>query len=242
VVSNGSGNGSRSARGPARGDMSGRSAKRASSREDPDPTPVLDSANGEPMVPISQLRRIEAQLATFRTRNGALEGEVAGLRVEAQAERHRHQDELSRLRLGLQNRDRELLALQAETQEMNRAIKELMVAMPDKAVAPQSVQQFTSQAATRQPMNSSSASQPIAQQAGSATLAFGAVPVQFPVGSPPRGPLRQVRGGVGDGAVFWHTNMATGAASLMPRTPPPGAARVLLAARPAVMPYAMSSY
>jgi len=65
-------------------------------------------SGAEPVVPISQLRRVEAQLESFRTRNAALEGEVAGLRAEAQAVKQDLDDEILRLREELQHKDMQL--------------------------------------------------------------------------------------------------------------------------------------
>ncbi|CAE7578928.1 unnamed protein product, partial [Symbiodinium pilosum] len=52
--------------------------------------------------------RVEAQLASFRTRNAALEGEVAGLRAEAQAVKQGLDAEIERLRQELQSKDFQL--------------------------------------------------------------------------------------------------------------------------------------
>eukprot|EP00439_Symbiodinium_sp_Y106_P061278 s2379_g9.t1 len=66
------------------------------------------STGAEPMVSISQLRRVEAQLESYRTRNAALEGEVAGLRAEAQAVKQGLDAEIERLRRELQSKDPQL--------------------------------------------------------------------------------------------------------------------------------------
>lgn len=66
------------------------------------------STGAEPMVSISQLRRVEAQLESYRTRNAALEGEVAGLRAEAQAVKQGLDAEIERLRRELQSKDAQL--------------------------------------------------------------------------------------------------------------------------------------
>ncbi|CAE7892826.1 unnamed protein product [Symbiodinium microadriaticum] len=52
--------------------------------------------------------RVEAQLESYRTRNAALEGEVAGLRAEAQAVKQGLDAEIERLRRELQSKDAQL--------------------------------------------------------------------------------------------------------------------------------------
>eukprot|EP00439_Symbiodinium_sp_Y106_P063632 s2379_g9.t2 len=52
--------------------------------------------------------RVEAQLESYRTRNAALEGEVAGLRAEAQAVKQGLDAEIERLRRELQSKDPQL--------------------------------------------------------------------------------------------------------------------------------------
>jgi len=195
--------------GRGNGAISNRQA-RARSLEDPPEAPAPNGA-AEPMVPISQLRRIEAQLATFRTRNGALEGEVAGLRSEAEAVRQRFEDEFEKLKKELQSKDqelkqrnKELLALQAETQETSKALQELMASSADKANSFEAQAQAAAQAAMT--------------PAGIATLT-----PRITGHASPNLQLRAARGA--DGTALWGYQPATG--KLVPKTPPRTAQRVL---------------
>lgn len=72
-------------------------------------------ANKVEVDPASHMRQLEAQLASFRTRNAALEGEVAQLRAEAQAVQQAHEEQLRRLRQELENKE---LQLQQKEQDL----------------------------------------------------------------------------------------------------------------------------
>lgn len=137
-----------SARGP------GRATVRTSKEEIP---PLAQSDNGLPvgvssgsdeqMVPLSQLRHLTAQLEATRNRNGALEGEISGLRAEAEAVKQRYEEEILRLLQELkrkdeelQHRDKELTAVLEGTQEQRHSQSELWTSIAgDQASQPSSV-------------------------------------------------------------------------------------------------------
>ncbi|CAJ1456643.1 unnamed protein product [Effrenium voratum] len=75
------------------------------------------------------LRRLEVQLAGFKTRNAALEGEVAGLRAEAQAVQRDQEEEITRLRQELQSKDAQLQQQEKEfkkLQDQNKTLQGFM--------------------------------------------------------------------------------------------------------------------
>eukprot|EP00931_Biecheleriopsis_adriatica_P009642 TRINITY_DN110704_c0_g1_i1.p1 TRINITY_DN110704_c0_g1~~TRINITY_DN110704_c0_g1_i1.p1 ORF type:complete len:441 (-),score=93.35 TRINITY_DN110704_c0_g1_i1:68-1390(-) len=174
------------------------------------PTP---NGVAEPMVPVSQLRRIEAQLATFRTRNGALEGEVAGLRSEAEAVRQRYEEELERLRREsrskdkeLQARDQELLKLQTETQELSKTLRDIMESMSDGS--PIRVIGASSQIA--QPVQAHMA-------ASGGTAAAPRIGQALSAGASPNMQLRQPRG---EAVVWSYPSNGVQPSQLVAQTPP----------------------
>lgn len=193
-----------------------------------DPPPETPNGSAESMVPVSQLRRLEAQLATFRTRNAALEGEVAGLRSEAEAVNQRYESELDRLRQELQSkskqlqlREAELLAVQKETQEQARALQDFMASMTEQVQSTPA--KAAAVAACSTPGSSLTTTQPTQAAAPRA-----AVVQQQPLSAAtsPAGQLRQVRGGamVDPGAAWNYTNPKM----MPPATPPRTAQRLLL--------------
>eukprot|EP00913_Durusdinium_trenchii_P027443 g25739.t1 len=69
------------------------------------PTGVTRASSATGRLSGSRREANKAQLASFRTRNAALEGEVAQLRAEAQAVQQAHEEQLRRLRQELENKE-----------------------------------------------------------------------------------------------------------------------------------------
>eukprot|EP00930_Biecheleria_cincta_P038624 TRINITY_DN26531_c0_g1_i1.p1 TRINITY_DN26531_c0_g1~~TRINITY_DN26531_c0_g1_i1.p1 ORF type:complete len:517 (-),score=106.13 TRINITY_DN26531_c0_g1_i1:168-1673(-) len=215
-----------------------------------DPPPETPNGSAEHMVPIDQLRRLEAQLATFRTRNAALEGEVAGLRSETEAVNQRYESELDRLRQELQSkskqlqlREAELLAVQKETQEQARALQDFMASMTDQQQ--QQVQgtpaKAAAAAACSTPGSSLTTTQPTqaAPRVAAAPHPASAAPAAGQAATSPAGQVRQLRGGaMVDPGATWSYNSAVTTKMPPPATPPRAVQRLLMQTQSRVVPHA----
>eukprot|EP00435_Cladocopium_sp_Y103_P060400 s604_g22.t1 len=97
------------------------------SRSQETPGSAVASAQKAPSAEEDQagnIRSLEAQVASFRTRNAALEGEVAQLRAEAQAMRKGQDDEIQRLRQELRNKEAQLQQKELEVKKLQAAAAE----------------------------------------------------------------------------------------------------------------------
>ncbi|CAL1136907.1 unnamed protein product [Cladocopium goreaui] len=123
--------------------------RRSRSQETPGTAVRSQKASSVEEDQAGNIRSLEAQVATFRTRNAALEGEVAQLRAEAQAMRKGQDDEIQRLRLELRNKEAQLQQKELEVKKLQAAAAVPAPAAPLLAVSgsmtlPPGVTPFTS--------------------------------------------------------------------------------------------------
>lgn len=144
--------------------------RRSRSQETPGTAVRSQKASSVEEDQAGNIRSLEAQVASFRTRNAALEGEVAQLRAEAQAMRKGQDDEIQRLRLELRNKE-------AQLQQKELEVKKLQAAAAEQH---QTVQNFLRRAQVPAP------AAPLLAVSGSMTLPPGVTPFTSPRCTTPR--------------------------------------------------------
>ncbi|CAJ1360809.1 unnamed protein product [Effrenium voratum] len=157
----------------------------------------------------SQLRRLEVQLAGFKTRNAALEGEVAGLRAEAQAVQRDQEEEITRLRQELQSKDAQLQQQEKEfkkLQDQNKTLQGFMrvpggsmslpapttLPQPSPRMTPRNTPQIFSPALCSQPRVLRSTEPVLSLQTAGPPMSLATFPVRL--GQPCGAMLRATRG------------------------------------------------